>query len=145
MVGQYQTVDFTGSINRNKGKQICFQSVFGRNKTAVSHTMTAFIGIYRCFGWHGAGIPDGVTIFDIVILSVGINRQCIVTVTGDTQQFCIFIEAVSAAGIGNKGEETFCAQIVDPWEWCSRGGNDIFSGFIIKMTEFHNYKPPSYK
>ena len=73
--------------------------IFRADETAVSHTVMAFIGIHRCLGWHGSRIPDRIAVFYIVIFSVGINRECIVTVAGDAKQFGIFIETVTSAGI----------------------------------------------
>ena len=138
MVRQNQLVDLTGCIHRNESQQIGFQPIFRRNETAVAHAVTAFIGINRCPGRHRARIPDGIPIFNIVILSVRINRKRVVTITGDTKQFRIFIETITTTGVGNQRKESVCTQIVDPWKRSIRGGNHIFSGFIIKMSKFHN-------
>ena len=76
--------------------------------------MAAFVRINRSFGRHCARIPDGAAIINIVILSVGIQRDGVVTISGNTQQFGILIEAVPAAGIGDQSKEVLTAELVDP-------------------------------
>jgi hypothetical protein len=44
--------------------------------------MTAAVSIQFCFGRHPARIPDRVTIFNIVVMSIGIERYIIITVSG---------------------------------------------------------------
>ncbi|EET61216.1 hypothetical protein BRYFOR_06861 [Marvinbryantia formatexigens DSM 14469] len=131
-------VDFAGGVHRNESKQIGFQSVFGGAEAAVAHTVTAFIGIDRCAGGHGSRIPDGSVIINIVIFPVGIRREGIITVSRNAQELGILVEAVSAAGVGNKGEEVTASQIINPGERSVRCSNHIFFCHIIKMTEVHS-------
>ena len=64
-------------------------------------------------------------------------RHVIVSEACNTTHLCIFIEIVSSGCIGNKTEEVFISQVVDPWKgsvWCL---DYIFFSFIIEMAEFH--------
>ena len=110
-------------------------------ETAVAKSMAALINIKRSAGWHCTWIPYGISIFDIVVFSVGIYRDIIVAVTSDTEQLCIFIEAIAAAGVGNQCEEILGAKVIDPWQrgiWCC---NNIFFIGVIKMSEIHSGSP----
>ena len=61
----------------------------------------ALVGIERRLGRLPARVPDGIAVLDVVVASVLIERRIVITVTGQTQKFCVLVEAVSAAGIGN--------------------------------------------
>jgi len=51
------------------------------------------------------GIPYGISILNIQIFAVDVCRYIIVTITGQTQQFGILIEGISAASVGYQTEK----------------------------------------
>ena len=64
--------------------------------------MTAFIAVELCLGGFPAGIPDGIAILYIEVFAVDVTWYIVVTITCKSQQFCIFIESIAAAGVGNQ-------------------------------------------
>ena len=95
------------------------------------------ISVQIGLGWHPSGIPDGIAIFNIVVVSIAVERNIVITVSRQTKKLCIFIEAIATAGIGDQRKEILRTQIVDPWEWCLRRGNNIFFVRIIEISKFH--------
>lgn len=87
--------------------------------------MMALVGIERRLGRLPARVPDGIAVLDVVVASVLIERRIVITVTGQTQKFCVLVEAVSAAGIGNQRKEVLRSQIVDPRKRSLRACDDI--------------------
>ena len=67
--------------------------------------MTAFVTVQFCFDRLPARIPYGISVLDIYIFSIGVRRDVIVTITGEAEQSGVTTESVSAAGVGNKGED----------------------------------------
>ena len=65
----------------------------------------ALVGIERRLGRLPARVPDGIAVLDVVVASVLIERRIVITVTGQTQKFCVLVEAVSATGIGNQRKD----------------------------------------
>ena len=55
----------------------------------------ALVGIERRLGRLPARVPDGIAVLDVVVASVLIERRIVITVTGQTQKFCVLVEAVS--------------------------------------------------
>ena len=101
-VGQSDLADFTVVIHRNKGQHGSLQIVFGAGKTAVTETVAAFVAVQ--FGLCGlpARIPYTAAVFDIEVFAVDIGRNVVVAVSGQTQQLCILIKSITAAGVGNQ-------------------------------------------
>ena len=60
------------------------------------------ISVQIGLGWHPSGIPDGIALFNIVVVSIAVERNIVITVSRQTKKLCIFIEAVAAAGVGNQ-------------------------------------------
>lgn len=87
--------------------------------------MMALVGIERRLGRLPARVPDDIAVLDVVVASVLIERRIVITVTGQTQKFCVLVEAVSAAGIGNQRKEVLRSQIVDPRKRSLRACDDI--------------------
>ena len=137
VVGQHETVYFAGICQRNKSGQFSGNSVFGRNKAAVAKAMMALVGIERRLGRLPARVPDGIAVLDVVVASVLIERRIVITVTGQTQKFCVLVEAVSAAGVGNQRKEVLRSKIVDPRKRSLRACDDILFFRIIKMSKLH--------
>ena len=134
------------SLKRYEGEQGGLQMVFLPGKAAVSHSMPAFIKIQRGLGRLPAGIPDAVSFFEIEISAIGIRRDVVVAIAGQTEKLCIFIERVAAAGVGNKTEKIAAAKIVDPGKRRCRICDDIFPVDIIKVTVFQDvYKRQGYR
>lgn len=105
--------------------------------------MMALVGIERRLGRLPARVPDGIAVLDVVVASVLIERRIVITVTGQTQKFCVLVEAVSAAGIGNQRKEVLRSQIVDPRKRSLRACDDILFFRIIKMSKIACVIPPS--
>ena len=99
--------------------------------------MAAGIAVQLRFRGLPAGVPDGIAVLDVVVASVLIERRIVITVTGQTQKFCVLVEAVSAAGIGNQRKEVLRSQIVDPRKRSLRACDDILFFRIIKMSKLH--------
>ena len=99
--------------------------------------MTALIGIEICLYRHPAGIPYGIAFLDVIITSALVIWNIVITITGQTEKLCILIKAVSSAGIGNQREKSCASQIIDPWKWRLRCGDDVLPIWIIKKTKFH--------
>ena len=126
---QYGT-EADGYVNYVKGANVA-----GFMK--VAKAMMALVGIERRLGRLPARVPDGIAVLDVVVASVLIERRIVITVTGQTQKFCIFVEAVSAAGVGNQRKEVLRSQIVDPRKRSLRACDDILFFRIIKMSKLH--------
>lgn len=137
IIGKRKLIDLAGILKRYEGEQGGLQMVFLPGKAAVSHSMPAFIKIQRGLGRLPAGIPDAVSFFEIEISAIGIRRDVVVAIAGQTEKLCIFIERVAAAGVGNKTEKIAAAKIVDPGKRRCRICDDIFPVDIIKVTVFH--------
>ena len=99
--------------------------------------MTALVRIQLGLRRLPAGIPYGISILNIQIFAVDVCRYIIVTITGQTQQFGILIEGISAAGVGYQTEKLVASQIVDPGKRSLGSSDDIFLMHIIKMTILH--------
>ena len=133
---QSEKIDLTGSIYRYESKKLCTKPVLAALKMGVSHSVSALIGVQLCTGWHVSRVPDGSVIIDIVILSIGIIGNIVITVAGDAEKLGIFIEAVASAGIGDQAEKVLGTKIVDPWQRRAWSGDDVLAGFIVEMSEF---------
>ena len=75
--------------------------VFTAFENAVAHTVAAFISIQRGFGRLPAGIPYCIFVLNVEIMSIGVIRNIVVTVTGHAEKFGVFIEAITSASVGN--------------------------------------------
>ena len=124
-------------MKRNKSSQIRMNSIFRGNKTAVAKSVTAFVRIQLCFYRLPSGSPYSSVVTDEIITSVCVCGYVVIAVSCQTEKFCIFVEAVSSACIGNERKEIFISEIIDPRQWSFRGCDDIFFGVVIKMSEFH--------
>ena len=107
-------------------------------EAAVSDAVTALIGIQFCFDRLPAGVPYGIFIFDVKIFPVAVPGNIVIAVTGQAEKFCILIEGISAAGVGNQSEEIPASQIINPGKGRFGRCNYIFLMRIVKTTELHN-------
>ena len=103
--------------------------------------MAAFVKVKLRFRGAPARVPDRVPILNIVIMAVGILGDVIITVTGQTQELRVPVEAVAAAGVADQGKEVLAAEIVDPGQGSFGRGDDILPRFVVKMAEFHSFPP----
>ena len=99
VICQGKLVDLTGVTHRDEISQLRGQTILAASKLGVSHTVTALVGIKLCLGWHPARIPDGVSFFNIVVMTVAIVRYIVVTITGQAEKLRILLEAVSTTGV----------------------------------------------
>ena len=93
--------------------------------------MPALIAVEISLGGLPPGIPDGISIFYIYVLSVSVVRNVVVAVTGDPEQPCIFIEGIASAGIGNQCEEVLVSEVIDPGKRRPGGGYNVLPVTII--------------
>ena len=80
--------------------------------------MAALIAVKLCLSGHPARIPHLPVFVNIVVMSVGIQRNVIVAVSGEAQKLGIFIEAVPSSCVGNKGEKVLASQVMVFWREC---------------------------
>ena len=99
--------------------------------------MTAGVIVKFGLGRLPAGVPDRITVLNIEIVSVGILWGIVVTESGEPEELGVFIEAVTASGVGYECEEFFASQIIDPGERGPWRGNDVFFILVVKITVFH--------
>ena len=137
-IGQCDPVDFAGIFYRDEGKQIGPDIILSAGDPGIAKTVAAFIAVQRRPGRLPAGVPDRITVFNVVIASALIGWTIIVAVAGQTKKLGIFIEGIAASGIGNQAEEILRAEIIDPGKGCFGSFDDIFLCRIVKMTEFHD-------
>ena len=109
----------------------------------ITATMTALICIQLSLGGSPARRPDVTAIINIVVTSATeVERDIVITETGNTAKLSIFIEAVAAGSIRNQRKELLGAEVVNPRIRGSRGSNDIFFVRVIKITELHMFVLP---
>ena len=137
VVGEGQLVDLTAIAHRNKCRQFCGKSVFTSIENGVAHAVTAAIAVQFRFRRHPARIPYGIALFNVIVVTVAVIRNIVVTIPGEAEQLCVFIEAIASAGVRNQGEEILRAKIVNPWQRGLWGSDDIFFVCVIKIAEFH--------
>ena len=101
--------------------------------------MAAFVEVKWRLGRHGAGVPDLFAVMDIIVFAIGVYGNIVITITGNAEKLCVFVETVASAGVGDQRKEIVRSKIVDPGKRSVRGGNDIFFGIIVKMSEFHDF------
>ena len=86
------------------------------------------------------GTPDRFAVVNIEVSSSHISRYVVIAIAGDAAKSCILIEAISACGVGNKGEEPFCAKVVYPRVGGLRLSDDIFTVLVVEISELHILK-----
>ena len=84
VVGHGQLIDLAGASNWNEVCQLCGKIIFASFKNGITDTVMTFIGIQISLGWHPARIPDGISFFNIVVMSVAVSGNIVVTVSGKT-------------------------------------------------------------
>ena len=82
VVGKLKLVDFASIIGRDKNKNGSAHTILGGVPLAVSDTVTALVRIKVGLGRHPTWIPYGVTVLDIIVLTVGVSGYIVVTETG---------------------------------------------------------------
>ena len=102
----------------------------------------ALVSVQIGLGWHPAWIPDRISFFNIVVVSVAIIRNIVVTVSRQTKQLSIFIEAIASACVGDQRKEILGTQIVDPRKRSLRRSDDVFLIRIIEISKFHVFILP---
>jgi hypothetical protein len=132
-----QFVDFgVGSVRHKTGKFGAY-TVFFANETGVAEAVVALIVVEIGLSGLPAGIPNGVSIFDIVIAATCVDWHVVVAVAGETPELGIFVEAVAASRVGDETEELLVAEIVNPRVRGLRVSDYIFPVGVIKISVFH--------
>ena len=107
-------------------------------QNGVAQTVAAAVTVQRGLGGLPARVPHGVAVLDVDAVTVHVQRRVIVTVAGQAAHPGIPVKAVTARRVGDQTEEVLAAKVVDPWQGCLRGGDDIFFILVIKISELHN-------
>ena len=100
----------------------------------IVESMTALIAVERGLAWFPTWVPHYVAVLYIEVTAAIVHWHVIVAVARNAAEFGIFVERVTSCRIGNKTEEFFIAQVVNPREWCFRVGNYIFTVGIVEMS-----------
>ena len=138
-VGQHQVVDLAVFSHGNKEGHVCLQTVFGAVEGGVTHAVAAFISVQLRFRGEEPGVPCFFAcLLNIIEAAALVAGHCIIPVAKNALQLGIPIEAVAAGRVGNHAKEIFAAQVIDPGQGGSRGGNDIFPPGIIKISKSHD-------
>ena len=58
------------------------KTVLCGSEAAVTDTVTALVRIKRSLGWLPARIPDGVTVFYVIVFTIVVVRNVVVTIAG---------------------------------------------------------------
>ena len=66
----------------------------------------ALIGIQLGLCGHPSRIPDCIAFLNIVVMTVAVEQDVVIAVSGQTQELCVFIKTVSAAGVGDQGKKS---------------------------------------
>ena len=98
-VGQGNFLDLAGIFLGNKTQNLSLQAVLFSGETAVAQAVAALIEVQRGFYRLPAGVPYGISLLNIEIVSVVVIGNIIVPIAGHAEKLRIFIEAVAAAGI----------------------------------------------
>ena len=102
--------------------------------------MSAFVGIKRCAAWFPSRTPYRVAILDIEISTVVVHWHIVVSISGDSAEFCILIETISTSRVRYQRKEILVAKIINPRPRCLGIGDDILTVGVIKVSIlfFHN-------
>ena len=101
--------------------------------------MTAFVGVEIGFYGLPAGIPYGIAVLNIDVLSVVIIWNVVIAITRKPEEFGVFVKGISAAGVGYQCEKILISEVIDPGQWCFGCCDDVFLGLVVKMSEFHAF------
>ena len=99
--------------------------------------MAAFVGVEVSFSRLPGGIPDGIPVLDVEILSVAVIWNVVVAVTRQTKKSGVLIKGIPPAGVRYQAEKVLISEVVDPRKRCLRRCDHILSVLIIVMSEFH--------
>lgn len=121
-------------VKRNKEEHTCLHTVLASRNAGIVHTVTALVAVEWSLAGLPSGIPHGVAVLDIEIAAAIVHRHTIVSVAGDTPEFCVLVEGIAACCIGDEREEILVSQIVDPRSWGLWIGNYVLAIVVIEMT-----------
>ena len=81
MVGDNKLINLTVVIHRNKGKDGSFHLIFLAGKAAVANAVSTFVEIQLRLGRLPARIPNGIPVLYIIVFSVSICWNVVITIT----------------------------------------------------------------
>ena len=64
--------------------------------------MSALVAVKLCLCGTVCGAPYGITVLDVIKPSAYITGNIVITISGDSSELCVTVEAVAAGGVGNK-------------------------------------------
>ena len=137
LVGQNELLNLTVVALGHEEGSLGLQAVLLAGDDRVAHTVAAFVAVQLGLNRGPAGVPHGIAVLDVEIATAHINRNIVVTITGDAAQAGVLIERIAAGGVGNQREKAFHSQIVDPGIRSFRGSDDVLSAGVIKITVLH--------
>jgi hypothetical protein len=88
-------------------------------------------------------MPYGVSILDIEVVTVAVDRGVIVTVTRQSHELGISVETVAAGCVRDEPEEVLRTEIVDPRQGSLRRRYHILSFSVVKISVFHKNPFPN--
>ena len=112
-------------------------AAFGTFEDCITKSVTALVRVKFSLYWLPSGIPYSITVLDIEIVTIAVNRGVVVSITCQAHEFCILEEAISSGCVGYEPEEVLRPEVVDPGKRGLRRRNDILTVDIVKITEFH--------
>ena len=136
--------DFIESTIRNIIACLGMNLAIIRFNDAITQTMTALILILiqRLRYRHPAGRPEVSTVIVTQIEVTAGLIEIIEDISKDSTVCAGFTETISTGIVRDDRAILYRTQIIGPGFRCVRVGNNILSGFIIKITVFHSSKPP---
>ncbi len=140
-VGQGDLVELTGGAHRDHSGLGGSDAALCRGDLGIAKTVTALVAVELSLDRLPAEGPYVAAVIDVEVTSACIGGNVVVAITGKTKKTSILVEAVAAGSVREQTEEVLTAQIVDPGVGGIRSGYTIFSGSIVKETEFHSFPP----
>ena len=99
VVGQGQLLNFSPGFKWNKVQDLCGNLLFDSFQNRIVHSVAAFVLIQFCFARFPSWRPDGIVVLDVKILSAAIHWNVVVTVTGQSPEFCILVKGVTSGSV----------------------------------------------
>ncbi len=135
-------VKLTGAAHRNhRGLGSLDAALFGSD-LGITETVTALVRVELSLDRLPCDAPYIVVIVYVEVTSACIGGNVVVTITGNSEQSCVLIEAITAGSVGEQSEEVLTSEIVDPRVRCIGTSYAILTCSIVKKTVFHKCFPP---
>ena len=101
-VCKYYLLNFTVVVLGNEECNFSLKAVLLTLDDGVAHTVAALIFVKFGLNRRPAGIPDRAVVVDVEITAAHIQRYVVVTVTCDSSESRVHVEAVAACSVGDQ-------------------------------------------